>query len=120
MANLTYLDFDAETNLPKRLEMPWDDYADNECLPDQTGNDDVKTFTLSGASDMILVDVDNVSSTDSTTYRARATLDGSTPTATTGYVCRSGMTTYIPFHCEGTVKVYAPSGTVVAVQAGSR
>lgn len=97
-----------------------DDYPDNECQADQNGADAVLTFTLSAAANFVMIDVDNTSGTDPNTYRARATLDGSDPTATTGFVCRSGMTTYLPFVTSGTVKVYAPTGVVVAVQAGGR
>lgn len=96
-----------------------DDYAANEHEADQTGAGAVLTFTVT-AAEFVMVDVDNAGAEDDTVYRARATLDGTDPTATTGFVCRSGTTTYLPFPTAGTVKVFAPAGTVVAVQTGRR
>lgn len=96
-----------------------DQFTSIEYVTDQNGAGAVLSFTVSGAGDFLMVDVDNTSVSDYTTYRARATVDGSTPTATTGIVCRSGQTTYVPFPTTGTsIKVFAPSGTVVAVQLG--
>lgn len=95
-----------------------DDYDTAAHASDQAGANAVLTFTLA-AGKMVLVDVDPTSSSDTANYRARATVDGTTPTAMTGFVCRPG-TTYLPVACAGTVKVYAPSGVTVAVQTLGR
>jgi hypothetical protein len=96
-----------------------DKFSTLETTTDQAGTNGVLSFTVSGSGDFLMVDVDNTSASDYTTYRCRATVDGSNPTASQGIVCRSGQTTYIPFPTTGTtVKVYALSGTIVAVQLG--
>jgi hypothetical protein len=96
-----------------------DHFSSVEHEVDQPGAGAVLPFTLSAAGDFIMVDVDNTDDEDTATYRARATLDGSEPSATSGFVCRSGQTTFLPFPMTGvTVKVWAPAGVVVAVQAG--
>lgn len=93
-----------------------DSLATAEFSADQAGVGAVLSFTFSGTADFVIVDVD---STDPTVYyRARARLDGVAPTATVGFVCRSGQTTYLPFATGATVKVYAPNGTIVSVQVG--
>lgn len=95
-----------------------DDYAASEHLPDQPGAEDVLTFSLTQAANLIVVDADNDDVADYTAYRCRATVDGSEPTAETGFVCRSGQSTILPVPTSGTVvKVYAPVGVTVAVQA---
>lgn len=86
----------------------------------QSGADGVLTFTLSGAVDMVMVDVDPTNLADTDAYVARATVDGTTPTATVGFAVRAGQTTYLPLGSTGTVKVYAPSGVDVAVHGLSR
>lgn len=96
-----------------------DDFSAVEHSPDQLGADGVLPFTLSEVGDFVMVDVDNTGPTDYTTYRARATVDGTTPSASVGFVCRSGTTSYLPFPMNGNVvKVFAPANTVVAVQVG--
>lgn len=97
-----------------------DDYATTQSAADQTGADNVLTFNFTSPADFVMVDVDVTTPTDYATYRARALLDGSNPSASTGFVCRSGTTTYLPFPTSGVVKVFAPTGTVVAVQVGRR
>jgi hypothetical protein len=96
-----------------------DRFATIETTADQIASNSVLSFTVTGAGDFLMVDVDNTLSTDYTTYRCRATVDGSNPTATKGIVCRSGQTTYIPFPTTGTtLNVYAQTGVVVAIQLG--
>jgi len=98
-----------------------DDLATESHAADQNGAGAVLDFTITADSHFVMVDVDNTSSSDTATYRARATCDGTTPSATVGFVCRSGQTTYLPFpSVAGVIKVYAPSGTVVAAQGGKR
>lgn len=97
-----------------------DDYQATEHEADQDGAGGVLAFPLSAAAQFVVVDVDNSSDSDTVTYRARATLDGSTPSETEGFVCRSGQSTCLPFPTAGTVKVWAPTGVVVSVQAGRR
>lgn len=95
-----------------------DDYAASELLGDQSGADDVLSFTLTQAANLIIVDADNDDPADYIAYRCRATVDGSEPTVETGFVCRSGQSTILPVPTSGTqVKVYAPAGVTVAVQA---
>lgn len=98
-----------------------DDLATESHADDQNGDGTVKNFAIAADSHFVMVDVDNTSGSDTATYRARATCDGSTPTAVNGFVCRSGQITYLPFPCVGgVVKVFAPLGTVVAAQGGKR
>jgi hypothetical protein len=95
-----------------------DAYSAVEYEADQNGANAVLTFTLSADADFIIVDADNITTTDYTAFRCRATIDGTTPSATVGFVCRSGQSTYLPFPSGSVVKVYAQTGVVVAVQAG--
>jgi hypothetical protein len=95
-----------------------DEYSAVEHEADQGGADAVLTFTLGVAADFLIVDADNTDTTDYTAFRCRATIDGTTPSATVGFVCRSGQSTYLPFPSGTTIKVYTPTGVVVAVQAG--
>jgi len=98
-----------------------DDYDLSEYEVDQIGADAVLTFTFTGPQQLVWVDVDPVSPSDTTNYRARTTVDGSAPTATRGWVCRAGQGTPIPVPMTGNdVLVWAPTGTVVAVQGASR
>lgn len=97
-----------------------DDYAAVEHLPDQAGADAVLTFNAAAAGRMVWVDVDPVDPADTDNYRCRATVDGATPTASVGWVCRPGANP-IPAPMVGTtVKVWTPSGVTVAVQVLSR
>lgn len=95
-----------------------DDYSLVDHAADQTGADAVLTFTLDPGA-LVWVDVDPSDPDDATAYRARATVDGTTPTATLGWVCRPGPNP-IPVPTAGTVKVWAPAGVVVAVQTVAR
>lgn len=95
-----------------------DDYDTEDHAADQAGADAVLDFTVAAGS-MVMVDVDPVVATDFDNYRCRATTDGTTPSITTGFVCRPG-TTYLPIVSAGTVKVYAPTGVTVAVQSLAR
>jgi len=98
-----------------------DDYDLSEYEVDQIGADAVLTFTFTGPQQLVWVDVDPVSPSDTTNYRARTTVDGSAPTATRGWVCRAGQGTPIPVPMTGNdVLVWAPTGTVAAVQGASR
>lgn len=97
-----------------------DDLATELHAQDQPGAGAVLTFNFATAADFLMVDVDNTASNDTATYLCRATLDGSAPSAVLGFVCRSGQTTYLPFPSTGAVKVFAPAGVVVSVQAGKR
>lgn len=94
-----------------------DEYGAQTHVPDAAGAGAVLPFTVAAGTKFVIVDVDNSSGADTTTYRCRARLDGVDPTATTGFVCRSGQSTYLPFSVTGTVvKVFAPTGVTVAVQ----
>lgn len=86
--------------------------------PDQNGANTVLSFDMGSVGDFVMVDVDNLSPTDYIVYRTRAKLDGTDPDASTGFVCRSGQTTYLPFPTTGIVKVFAQTGTVVSIQVG--
>lgn len=97
-----------------------DDYAQDILTVDQPGDDDVLEFDLGVPAKLVAVDVDVISAEDTATYICRVSLDGSDPNASRGWRCRSGQTTYIPMPCSGMVKVYAPSGVTVSVQAGAR
>lgn len=105
----------------RALDVPVsDDYDAPEYLADQTGADAILSFTASAAGRLVWVDVDPTDPTDTDNYRARATIDGSDPSATRGVVCRPGATP-IPGTMTGSVvKVYAPTGVVVAVQVYTR
>lgn len=97
-----------------------DDYAVDRLTADQNGAGAVLTFSP-GPLALVAVDVDPTTSTDTATYICRATVDGSTPTASLGWRCRSGQTTYLPVPCPGgVVKVFAPTGVFVSVQGGAR
>lgn len=92
-----------------------DDYAATEPLETQAGADGVLTFTATGGGQLVWVDVDPVDPADTTGYTARATVDGSEPTPTRGWVCRPGPSP-IPVATAGVVKVWAPASVNVAVQ----
>lgn len=98
-----------------------DDYEMDRITSDQAGADAVLLFPLGGPAVLVAVDVDPVDLQDPLNYLCRATVDGSSPTAARGWRCRSGGTTYLPVPCpSGTVRVYAPVGVTVSVQAGAR
>lgn len=96
-----------------------DDYATESHATDQVGANAVLAFAVAPGS-MVVVDVDPTDPTDFDNYRARATCDGSVPTASSGFVCRAGASTYLPVPTSGTVNVWAPTGVVVAVQSLGR
>ena len=99
----------------------FDDYDSDILTSDQVGAGDVLVFTLGQAAPFVTVDVDVVEPSDVGTYICRVTLDGvSVPTASLGHRARSGQTTYLPFPTAGTVRVFAPAGVFVSVQAGTR
>lgn len=95
-----------------------DDLATEGHAVDQEGANAVLTFNVT-AGHLVMVDVDPVAANDTLNYRARATCNGSTPTAISGFVCRPG-TSYLPLPTAGTVKVWAPTGVIVAVQVLAR
>jgi hypothetical protein len=97
-----------------------DDYAEDVTTEDQPGTGAVLTFALGQACKLVAVDVDPADLSDPAAYLARATVDGVDPTQTRGWRCRSGQTTYLPVPTSGTVKVWAPTGVTVSVQAGAR
>lgn len=86
--------------------------------PDQLGADAVLTFNLGAASSLVVVNVDPIDPEDDRVYLCRASLGATDPAANLGHRCRSGQATYIPFPCAGTVKVFAPAGVSVSVEAG--
>ena len=97
-----------------------DDFATVEHLADQSGTGAVLTFTAATAGEMVWVDVDPDDPADMDLYRCRATVDGSNPTSSLGWVCRPGPNP-IPIPMSGTaVKVWAPAGVTVAVQVMQR
>lgn len=97
-----------------------DDYTADIVTPDQPGAGGVLTFALGGPAKLVAVDVDPNVASDTVNYICRVTLDGSIPTSSRGWRCRSGQTTYLPVPTSGTVKVFAPTGVFVSVQAGAR
>lgn len=96
-----------------------DDFATESHAVQQEGADAVLTFTIA-AGQMVGVSVLPATANDTLFYYACATCDGSTPTATQGFVCAVGGMTYLPAPTAGTVKVYAPAGTLVQVSGWSR
>lgn len=110
MAALTYLDIDPVTNLPKRYEMPYDDYSGSEYLAEQTSSGTVLTFSFSSAVHQVWVE--QSSSDDTAVARVRA--DGTDPTASVGVPARDKVP--IPMTVTTSeVKVLAPSGAKVNV-----
>jgi len=98
-----------------------DDYDGNILTNDQSGAGGILTFTLGAPAALVAVDVDNSSPSDTTIYIARATVDGTNPTSSRGWRCRSGQTTLLPVPSPGgEVRVFAPSGVTVSVQAATR
>lgn len=93
--------------------------AATEMLPDQFGAGGVLTFNLTQPADFVIVEVDNTDTANYVTYRCRVTLDGSDPASNLGLVARSGQGTSFIFPVSGSViKVFAPTGVVVAVETG--
>ena len=98
-----------------------DDYDGDIITADQTGAGAVLTFNLGSAAVLVAVDVDAAVPADTDPYIARASVGATIPTATLGWRCRSGQTTFLPVPCpSGVVRVYAPSGVTVSVQAATR
>lgn len=98
-----------------------DDYASDLIHSDEIGADAVIDFDMGAAAAMVFVDVDPVAEGDDTAYICRVTVDGTTPSAIRGWRARSGQATPIPAPCPaGTVKVWAPTGVSVSVQATRR
>jgi hypothetical protein len=93
-----------------------DDYGSVEHLADQDGAGAILTFTAASPGDLVWVDVDPADPADSDNYRCRATVDGTNPSETSGWVCRPGPNP-IPVPMTGAaVKVWAPAQVTVAVQ----
>lgn len=86
-----------------------DDYQAGEVLADQTGANNVLTFTFASPVQLVVVDA-NGSATDI----ARADPFGGTPSAALGVPCRDEVPTYMPTTTT-VVKVWAPAGMVVSV-----
>jgi hypothetical protein len=110
------------TNAQLRASPPAvrDDYSGDALTTDQTGAGAVLEFAVPPLH-LVAVDVDPADLQDTTSYLCRATVDGSAPSATRGWRCRSGQTTYLPVPCAGgMVKVFAPAGVTVSVQGGVR
>lgn len=98
-----------------------DDFDGDVLTADQTGAGAVLTFNLGGPAKLVAVDVDAASPSDTATYIARVSVSAATPSASLGWRCRSGQVTFLPVPCEsGVVKVFAPSGVTVSVQAATR
>lgn len=116
------LQTDALTNAQLRAApvQTQDDYSGDALTDAQPGADGVLTFTVPALA-LVAVDVDPVDLQDSLQYLCLATVDGSAPSATRGWRCRSGQTTFLPVPCAGgVVKVWAPVGVSVSVQGGVR
>ncbi len=101
--------------LPIRVE---DRLGPEVLKADALGADAVITFELGQPASLVVVNVDNVDPDDDRVYICRASLGGTNPRADLGHRCRSGQANYIPFPCTGTVKVFAPLGVSVSVEAG--
>lgn len=110
MPALTYLDIDPVSNLPRRYEMPYDDYSGSEYLAEQTSAGAVMTFTFTADVHQVWVEQ---SSSDSTAV-ARVRADGSDPTSTVGIPARDKVPVPMTVTTD-TVKVLAPEGAVVNV-----
>lgn len=96
-----------------------DDYSTESHAAQQVGADGVLTFTIA-AGQLVGVAVLPADSSDTEFYYACATCDGSAPSATSGFVCAVGGMTYLPAPTSGTVKVYAPTGTLIQVSGWAR
>jgi hypothetical protein len=97
-----------------------DQYAAVEHLEAQPGAAGVLVFTASAPGQLVWVDVDPTDPEDTKSYTGRATVDGTTPTATRGWAVRPGPNP-IPVPMVGSaVKVWAPAGVAVSVQVVRR
>lgn len=85
-----------------------DDYVGGEVLAQQSGAGAVLTFTFASAVQLVVLE------SDGDTLVSRADPYGGTPTASLGIPCRHQVPTYLPVTAT-TVRVYAPTGTVVNV-----
>lgn len=81
-------------------------YAD---VADQTSLGSALTFTLASTVDLVFIYCN--------TATGRASLDGSTPSATRGVVCDAATPTPVPYHLVAgqPIKVFVQSGTIVSV-----
>lgn len=105
-----YLDIDPVTGLPKRFEMPYDDYSGSEYLTEQTSAGTVLTFTFSAAVHQVWVEM---ASGDSTAV-ARVRADGVDPTSSVGIPARDKVP--VPMTVTTSeVRVLAPTDAVVNV-----
>ena len=89
-----------------------DDYVGGQCLPDQTGDGAVLTFTFSLPVNLVVVH------SNGTDLVSRCDPFGGTPSDTQGFICGDDIPVYLPITCT-TVKVFAPASAVVSV-AGFR
>lgn len=86
-----------------------DDYTSQESLADQSGANDVLTFTFSAEVQLVVV------VSRGTDLVCRATANASeTPSATLGVPCFDQAAVFLPVRTSS-VKVYAPTGTTVSV-----
>lgn len=83
-----------------------DRFTGGEALADQSGNDDVLDFTFSADVDLLWVRVDGGD--------GRADPFGGVPAADTGIFCEDGIPNPLTVTVD-TVKVWAPTGSVVRV-----
>ena len=104
------------TNSELRASAPAvkDDYQSGECLAEQTGTGAVLIFTFSAPVHLVHVE-GNGASTDV----ARVDPFGGTPTATLGFRASDEVGVYLPV-TTSSVKVFAPSGMVIAVNGFRR
>lgn len=91
-----------------------DDYQAGECLAEQTGAGAVLTFTFASPVQLVHVEGDGAD-----TDVARVDPFGGTPSATQGFRAADGVGVYLPVICT-VVKVYAPTGMVIAVNGFRR
>lgn len=104
------------TNAELRATAPAvkDDYQSGECLPEQTGDGTVKTFTFSSPVQMVHVEGNGID-----TDVARVDPFGGTPSAIQGFRAANEVGVYLPVTCT-VVKVFAPTGMIITVQGFRR
>lgn len=104
---------------PQELTVPFDDYADTEYLPEQSGDGTVKTFTFSAPVQLMAVEM--VSTLDEATQQneidaqeGRATVGDTQPTATVGAILKHEQEKML-FGNTNAVHVLAPANTRINV-----
>lgn len=85
-----------------------DDYLFGEVLAEQSGANDVLTFTFSTPVQLVVVESKGVG------LVSRANPFGATPSQSLGWPCRDEIPNYFPV-ITSSVLVYAPNGTTVNV-----